>query len=287
MVFQPAEEVGRRRSGHDRRRAVRPVRPARRSSSASTSRRSRRARWPCVPGRRSPRSDALRVVLFGRGGARVTAGGVGRPGRDGRGDRDAAAGHRVARGGRHRHRRGHRRRPPRRDEGEHHPGQRGAAGEHPHVRRRGPAAGSGGDRADRPCRGRRVGRSTRARDRADRVASRPWSTIPRRARGPDPASTPSSARAACSTRGWSPPARTSVCWPRPPRAPLRLLAARRRRPGRLRGRRRRSRRSKRVVRGLPSNHSPLYAPVIDPTLDIGVRALVSAVHTWLPATAVS
>ena len=39
-----------------------------------------------------------------------------------------------------------------------------------------------------------------------------------------------------------------------------------------------------VVAGLPSNHSPLYAPVVDPTLEIGVRALVSAVHTWLPAT---
>jgi hippurate hydrolase len=38
-----------------------------------------------------------------------------------------------------------------------------------------------------------------------------------------------------------------------------------------------------VVRGLPSNHSPLFAPVVEPTLDMGVRALVSAVHTWLPA----
>jgi amidohydrolase len=37
-----------------------------------------------------------------------------------------------------------------------------------------------------------------------------------------------------------------------------------------------------VVREQPSNHSPLYAPVIEPTLDMGVRALVSAVHTWLP-----
>jgi amidohydrolase len=40
-----------------------------------------------------------------------------------------------------------------------------------------------------------------------------------------------------------------------------------------------------VVRGLPSNHSPRYAPVIEPTLDMGVRALVAAVHTWLPTTA--
>jgi amidohydrolase len=39
-----------------------------------------------------------------------------------------------------------------------------------------------------------------------------------------------------------------------------------------------------VVRGLPSNHSPRYAPVIEPTLDMGVRALVSAVHTWLPVS---
>jgi amidohydrolase len=39
-----------------------------------------------------------------------------------------------------------------------------------------------------------------------------------------------------------------------------------------------------VVRDLPSNHSPLFAPVIEPTLDMGVRSLVSAVHTWLPPT---
>ncbi|WP_127479415.1 amidohydrolase [Nocardioides pantholopis] len=37
----------------------------------------------------------------------------------------------------------------------------------------------------------------------------------------------------------------------------------------------------RVIAGLPSNHSPQYAPVIDPTLGIGVNALVSAAHTWL------
>ena len=34
---------------------------------------------------------------------------------------------------------------------------------------------------------------------------------------------------------------------------------------------------------LPSNHSPLFAPVIEPTLTIGVNALVAAAHTWLPA----
>ncbi|MBD0861879.1 amidohydrolase [Gordonia sp. zg691] len=33
---------------------------------------------------------------------------------------------------------------------------------------------------------------------------------------------------------------------------------------------------------IPSNHSPHYAPVIDPTLTIGVRALILAVRTWLP-----
>ncbi|MFE0750300.1 amidohydrolase [Gordonia sp. NPDC058843] len=32
---------------------------------------------------------------------------------------------------------------------------------------------------------------------------------------------------------------------------------------------------------VPSNHSPHYAPVIDPTLPIGVRALVHAARTWL------
>ena len=34
---------------------------------------------------------------------------------------------------------------------------------------------------------------------------------------------------------------------------------------------------------VPSNHSPHYAPVIDPTLGIGVTALVTAARTWLPA----
>ena len=33
---------------------------------------------------------------------------------------------------------------------------------------------------------------------------------------------------------------------------------------------------------LPSNHSPLYAPVIEPTLTVGVAALVAAAREWLP-----
>ncbi|HEV2637947.1 MAG TPA: amidohydrolase [Actinocrinis sp.] len=36
------------------------------------------------------------------------------------------------------------------------------------------------------------------------------------------------------------------------------------------------------VRALPSNHSPLYAPVIEPTLGTGMRALVAAAQAWLP-----
>lgn len=35
---------------------------------------------------------------------------------------------------------------------------------------------------------------------------------------------------------------------------------------------------------VPSNHSPRYAPVIEPTLPIGVRALVTAARTWLSPT---
>lgn len=38
----------------------------------------------------------------------------------------------------------------------------------------------------------------------------------------------------------------------------------------------------RVVAGLPSNHSPLFAPVVEPTLGTGVRALVAAAQEWLP-----
>jgi hippurate hydrolase len=38
-----------------------------------------------------------------------------------------------------------------------------------------------------------------------------------------------------------------------------------------------------IVRGLPSNHSSLFAPVIEPTLRTGVAALACAARTWLPA----
>ncbi len=34
---------------------------------------------------------------------------------------------------------------------------------------------------------------------------------------------------------------------------------------------------------VPSNHSPHYAPVLEPTLTLGVTALATAVRTWLPA----
>jgi hippurate hydrolase len=36
-----------------------------------------------------------------------------------------------------------------------------------------------------------------------------------------------------------------------------------------------------VMTSLPSNHSPAYAPVIDPTLRVGVQSLVAAAQTWL------
>lgn len=32
---------------------------------------------------------------------------------------------------------------------------------------------------------------------------------------------------------------------------------------------------------LPSNHSPLYAPVAEPTLETGTQALVAAARVWL------
>jgi amidohydrolase len=36
-----------------------------------------------------------------------------------------------------------------------------------------------------------------------------------------------------------------------------------------------------IVDGLPANHSPLYAPVIEPTLRTGIAALTSAARAWL------
>jgi amidohydrolase len=37
-----------------------------------------------------------------------------------------------------------------------------------------------------------------------------------------------------------------------------------------------------VLRGLPANHSSLFAPVVEPTIETGVAALTTAVRTWLP-----
>ena len=36
-----------------------------------------------------------------------------------------------------------------------------------------------------------------------------------------------------------------------------------------------------AVKTLPSNHSPLFAPVIEPTLTVGTTALVNAARAWL------
>lgn len=38
------------------------------------------------------------------------------------------------------------------------------------------------------------------------------------------------------------------------------------------------------VAGLPANHSPLFAPVIHPTIENGIAALVAAAKTWLPVS---
>ena len=38
----------------------------------------------------------------------------------------------------------------------------------------------------------------------------------------------------------------------------------------------------RIVGDLPSNHSPRFAPVIEPTLSTGIEALVSAARGWRP-----
>ena len=36
-----------------------------------------------------------------------------------------------------------------------------------------------------------------------------------------------------------------------------------------------------IVDGLPSNHSPLFAPVVEPTIRTGIRALTTAARAWL------
>jgi amidohydrolase len=39
-----------------------------------------------------------------------------------------------------------------------------------------------------------------------------------------------------------------------------------------------------IVDGLPPNHSPLFAPVVDPTIRTGISALSTAARAWLPAS---
>jgi amidohydrolase len=43
--------------------------------------------------------------------------------------------------------------------------------------------------------------------------------------------------------------------------------------------------AKAVVDGLPSNHSPFFAPVVEPTLRTGITALTTAARTWLAPAA--
>ena len=38
---------------------------------------------------------------------------------------------------------------------------------------------------------------------------------------------------------------------------------------------------RRIVDTLPTNHSPRFAPVLSPTIDQGVAALVAAAREWL------
>lgn len=77
----------------------------------------------------------------------------------------------------------------------------------------------------------------------------------------------------------SPEVKTSVC-SRRRRGPLRLLAARRRRPGSVHRREKRCGHC-RAGRAATFQPLPLYAPVVQPTLTNGVSALVVAARTWL------
>jgi hippurate hydrolase len=45
-------------------------------------------------------------------------------------------------------------------------------------------------------------------------------------------------------------------------------------------------RSKRRCHRIPSNHSPRFAPVLHPTLETGLQAMLTAASAWLcPAAA--
>ncbi|HEY9540155.1 MAG TPA: hypothetical protein VIR05_00775 [Luteimonas sp.] len=36
-----------------------------------------------------------------------------------------------------------------------------------------------------------------------------------------------------------------------------------------------------TVRNIPSNHSPRFAPVLEPTFEVGARAMLAAAAAWL------
>ena len=66
-VFQPGEETARRRAGDDRRRALRRAFPSPTSCSASTSWSGRPGRSPARAGAITSAADSLQIRLFGRG----------------------------------------------------------------------------------------------------------------------------------------------------------------------------------------------------------------------------
>ena len=270
--------VRRRLAGDDRRRRARPLpearhraRPARHPAAG---RHDRRALGHPDGGIRRPHRHAPRPRR-----PRLASALHDRPRRHGGRDRDAPADDRLARGRPARCRGRHRRLDPRRAEEQHHPGRGEARAEPALPRRRGPRARAREGRARRPRRGAGIRRRGGAGDRDRPLAAaddQRRRTPPRGSRSP---STARSARAPSSTPACSPAARTSRGSPARPAcrscSGSGAASTRRRTPTR--------RPAGTLERDIPTNHSPFFAPVLQPTLDRGVDALVVAAREFLDA----
>ena len=266
-------------AGDDRRRPARALPEARRRArparDAVLGRHDRQPRRRDHLRRRQPADPPLRARR-----ARLDAAGEHRPGRDGGGNRAAAADDRRPRDRAHRRGRAHRGRAAGGHEGERDPRRGDHQAERAHLRRgNAPSTCSRRSRGSRTPKPKPRARRSRRRSRPS-TATTSSATTPRRHGASATPSPPASAPTASSRSRRSRPARTSAPTepagrrPRssgPSAAPTPTPTDRPKQAG--------------TLNELPTNHNPRFAPVIHPTLETGIQALVTAACAWLGTTA--